>query len=129
MSGAIPTAQRSAAAPPISGRRTRINPAIGRSTSRDQWMFDPGEPMLREVEPALAAEQAADLHHAHIVVGVAEAEEPDLVRPVEDEPGAEQQPEGGDDPLPVPLEQLKSPLGGQLVLALPHFWRSSRWAI
>jgi len=39
--GAIPHAHFSAAAVPISGWSTRISPAIGKSTSRDQWMLYP----------------------------------------------------------------------------------------
>ena len=35
------------------------------------------QPMLPKVEPALPVKQAADLHHPHVVVGVAEPEKAD----------------------------------------------------
>ena len=41
ISGAIPHAIRSAQALLVNRRRNRISPAIGRSTSRLQWMSNP----------------------------------------------------------------------------------------
>ena len=40
-SGAMPADSFSAQAGPANGRRMICNPAIGRSTSRDQWMLSP----------------------------------------------------------------------------------------
>ena len=63
--------------PPTRGVKSSFSPAIGRSTSRDQWMLEPAQPVLLQIVPALPVEQAADLHDPHIVVGVAEREDAD----------------------------------------------------
>ena len=67
------------------------------------------EPILAKVEPALAIEQGADLHHPHVVVGIAQPEPADVEPFLEDEPGAKAEPGEQDEQLPVPLDQARSP--------------------
>src|SRR4029079_16467970 len=83
-------------------------------------------PVLAKVEPALAVKQATDLHHPHIVVGVAEREEADVTPLVVDEPGRNAEPPEEDDPLPMAIDRdrdLRLPVP---LLAFPHFSRCSR---
>ena len=72
---ARPRRRRAAAGARGSVRRSADRPAATSGCSTRRRV----QPMLAKVEPALAVKQAADLHHAHVVVGVAEAEEADLV--------------------------------------------------
>ena len=90
-SGATATAVCSAIRPPNKGVSSSFSPAIGRSTSRDQWMLAPAsaDAGARSYQP-WPASRRADLHHPHIVVGVAEREDADRAPAVE-------QHEGGDD--------------------------------
>ena len=73
-------------------------------------MFGPDrrvDPMLPQVEPVLPVEQRADLHHPHIVVGVAEPEVADLGPAAKQEPGAKPKPRQNHDPAPSPVEQVE----------------------
>src|SRR5262245_8855342 len=76
--------------------------------------------MLRKIEPALAVEQSAYLHHPHIVVGVAEREPADRVPAIVDKPDAEKQPHEQRDNLPVPRQPIENALFYLLSGHLPH---------
>ena len=84
-------------------------------------------PVLAKVEPALPVQQRADLHHPHIVVGIAQGEVADAVPAVEDEPAQERPSHDQQrDRLPVAREPIQRPCDYDLVLALPHLSRCSR---
>ncbi len=122
-------------------RRNRDRPALrGRTAEqRPKRQDQPGErkidqprpvdvgaerraqPVLAKVVPVLPMEQAAHLHHAHIVVGIAEREDVDRRPMVEQEPAAKAEPGQQHDPFPVPRDKSQCPLVKLLILALAHF--------
>ena len=105
--GATVTAIVSAVLPPKKGVNSSFSPAIGRSTSRDQWMLEPARRCCWRSYQPWPVEQAADLHHPHIVVGVAEREALDPRPAVEDQPGREAEPEQRAPPAPMPVHELE----------------------
>src|SRR3954469_10289030 len=68
--------------------------------------------MLGEVVPALAAEQSADLHHAHIVVGVAEPENLDRAPAIVEHVGGDGEPAGEQPPAPAPVQKRERHIPG-----------------
>ena len=88
-------------------------------------------PMLSTSHPtpaegSQAVEQAADLHHPHVVVGVAEIEEADIAPFAVNEPGAEAEPDEQHKQFPLPVDDVDRPRFPVPVLALPHFSGCSR---
>ena len=76
-SGATATAICSAIRPPKSGVNSSFSAGDRQVDEPRPVDVGAGQPVLGEIVPALAGEQAADLHHPHIVVGVAEREDAD----------------------------------------------------
>src|SRR3546814_11337276 len=64
------------------------------------------EPILAEVEPALAVQERADLHQAEVIVGVAQREPADQVPPDRDEHRRRPEPEERHPQPPVPVEMI-----------------------
>ena len=88
-------------APPRNGRSARISPAIGRSTSRDQWILAPNGGFIRywrKIEPALPVKQRRGPASSAYCRRCRGSRKKRMLAPLlEDEPGADRQPDEHDD--------------------------------
>ena len=64
------------------------------------------EPVLAQIIPILTIQQRADLHHPHIVIGIAEREPDNRLPTGDNENGASRQPKQRDDQQPTAGEKI-----------------------